>query len=101
MHNYKLHENDKNIKYSNVIEYLYLKINNNDKIIKDTVIGVIKEKNIKYGYRYYDSLKLSIRGCDANNSIKEIFNQCIKNRFILKIKIKLSGDKFLLIKNIC
>lgn len=82
-------------KYSLIIKYLYIKINNSELIKRNSLLNIVEgERNIN-GFRYLKKLNLSIQGVDANQAIKEIIN--ISNICNIKIdfRIKLENDKII------
>jgi len=84
-------------KYKVILNYVYTKINDGFKIIKNTSINI---KTINYkdkGFYYLEDLGISIQGVDANKCIYEIINQCIQNNIKIEIKIKLQNNQNLLI----
>ena len=57
-------------------------------IIDMLKIPYSKEKRSDKGYSWNSELQISIKGCDAYNTLKEIRRLCILNKFKLYLKIK-------------
>jgi superfamily II DNA or RNA helicase len=75
--------------YLQLIKYLYIKINNIDKIMKDTQIRIVKEKKEDQGYKYFEDFDISIQGVNAKQAILEIVRQCMINNISFDIEIEL------------
>jgi len=80
------------LKFKTVLENIYNVINDGTKIIKYSKLNIktIIKKN--EGFYYLKNLGISIQGVDSNKCIKEITDQCIKNKILLIIKIKLYDE---------
>ncbi len=80
------------LKFKTVLENIYNVINDGTKIIKYSKLNIktIIKKN--EGFYYLKNLGISIQGVDSNKCIKEIIDQCIENKILLIIKIKLHDE---------
>ena len=74
--------------YRKLLIEIYLKINNGVKIIKNSIINLSTLNLNDKGFNYLHEIGISFQGADSNKSMKEIFNQAIKNSIKLKVSIK-------------
>ena len=56
-------------------------------------MNFVKEKRNDRGYVFYDALGVSIQGADANDTIREIMNQCIVNKMHIEIIINMNDKE--------
>jgi hypothetical protein len=93
--------NLKEKKYKSILIYLYkliiIKNNGKEKILKNTHLNISEDVINNKGYKYYNDLKLSVQGADANKTLEEIinFSKLEKNKLEIKIKLK-NGEEFFL-----
>lgn len=83
------------LKYKPIIEYIYYLINDGVKIIINTKLNIKTIKKLDEGYSYLEQLGISFQNVDANKSILEILNQCLKNNISINIKIKLIDNNLI------
>lgn len=82
--------------YMNILKQVLLQVGDKQQIFRaysDKYVNIIDEKKTSNGYKYFDELKLSIQGADANHTLKEIQHLCDANKIKLRMEIKLAcGD---------
>jgi hypothetical protein len=86
------------LQYKTIIEYIYNKINDGSKIIKNTNIDITTSKKKDNNYYNLDKLGIGYRISDKDffyNCLNEIYNQCVMNKFKLFIQIKLTDNKII------
>lgn len=83
--------------YANVFKQVLLQIGDKQQIFKtysDKYMNIIDDKKTDNGYKYFNEMKLSIQGANANHTLKEIQHMCDTNKIKnLRMEIKLvCGD---------
>lgn len=79
------------LKYKSILESIYKIINDKNKIIKASKLNIETIKKNNKGFYYLKTLKISVQGVDSNKCLSEIINQCIENKIILIMEIKLNN----------
>lgn len=86
------HKNIENHHYLHLLNHIYTLIDDGSKIIKnsnsDFKIKTIETK--EHGYHYLKKVGISFRAHCANSSIKEIVNQCMKEKIHYYFEIELN-----------
>jgi superfamily II DNA or RNA helicase len=91
--------------YKSIYEYLYVMINDINKIKEHTELNISDGEKNDYGFTYIKKLKISIQGVDSKKCVSEIIRQCYYNNieFIMRInpsnKSKLKVQLILQLKN--
>lgn len=91
-------EKMKKNKYKPILIYVYNKINDGSKIIKNTKLKIITTKKQIEGFRYYKNLGISVQGINGKNCLFEILYQCKLNNINIQMKIKLQDDLIVIIE---
>jgi len=89
------HDNFSKLKYKAIKEHIYNLIDDGTKIIKHTKLNIKTINKTDDGFIYLENLGISVQGVDSNKCLIEIVNQCIENKIILDMKIKLRDETFL------
>lgn len=74
--------------YKKIIENIYIRINDYEKISKDTS-WVKKGRYTEHGYVYLEKLDISIQGQDSNTCMREILKKCKENNISIYMEIEL------------
>jgi hypothetical protein len=88
-----------NANYSKILNKVYDIIGSGKKITKNTLINIETFKIEDKCFVWLQNLGISYQRADTNKTIKEILNQSILNNISIFIKIRLSTDDIILIKN--
>ena len=80
-------------KYASVLNDIYELINDGTKIIKNTILNIKTTHNDDKGFCYNSKIGISIQRADSNKTFKEIVKQCLANKYLLNIEIKLKDSK--------
>jgi len=76
-----------------VYNAIYDMVGNTEDIIKNTILNIKEGKKNDKGFSYYENLNISVQGADANKTIKEIINQCVKKKIRILLQIELNDGK--------
>jgi hypothetical protein len=80
-------------KYASILNDIYILIDNGTKIIKNSLLNIKTTNDNEKGFTYNLQLGISVQRTDANKTLKEIVNQCLINKYLLNIEIKLNNGK--------
>lgn len=81
------------LKYRPIMNTIYFLINNQQNIIDNKSINIVKGREEGRGFYYLDEIDISIQNVDATTAVIEIFKQCKYNKVDLDILIELKTNK--------
>ncbi|ATZ80234.1 hypothetical protein BMW23_0176 [Bodo saltans virus] len=90
-------KNHDRLNYRNILMKVYELLNDKNLIKKNTIINIEFGKYTEKGYKYIEELDMSLQGTDSNMTIKEIINQCKKNKIKIHMKIIMNDGKEIII----
>jgi hypothetical protein len=88
--------NKKNISrlnYRSILMHIYNILGDKKIIKKNTRLNIEYGEYTNKGYKYIENLDISLQGTDSNMTIKEILNQCKKNKIKIHMKIVMNDGK--------
>jgi len=88
-----------NVKLIEILTFIYTQMSTN-KILQQTLLDFKLEKitDGKDGYRWNETVKMSIKTSSHILCLRELVNMIKFNKYTLKIKIKLSDDNIIYLK---
>ncbi len=84
-----------NKSYVGIYQFIYEFIGDIDKIKQNSILNIVDGKKSTNGFKYMKNLKISVQGVSADRSVKEIFNQVLKNDFTFSMEILSSPNKYI------
>jgi hypothetical protein len=87
------------LSHRNLLEFIYNKINDGVKIIKNSVIPIKTVKTNDSEFVYIDTLGIGYAANFESIQLREIFNQCKHNFFTLNITMELKDGSLIKIQN--
>jgi len=84
-----------NKSYVGIYQFIYEFIGDIDKIKQNSILNIVDGKKSTNGFKYMKNLKISVQGVSADRSVKEIFNQILKNDFTFSMEILSSPNKYI------
>lgn len=79
-------------KYTPIIFYIYCILNNTDLIIENSLLNIKEGKIRTKGFKYMESLDISVQGADSNKTIQEIYHMAKLGNIETNIKIQLENE---------
>jgi superfamily II DNA or RNA helicase len=92
IYNSEFNDTFENEKYSKILHYLYEKTDRK-LLLKNMIHSYKTEIYNLCGFKYYEKLNLSIVGCNAKTTLKEICNMVEINKFNMEIQIKKENNE--------
>ena len=100
---FKLCETEhKESNYTKVINVIYKYIDNGKKIMRNTKLNFQPGEHSKKGFTYLSdkNLQISFQRAESNKTICEILHQCIENKLVMRLHIRLNNNQILHIQNL-